>query len=124
MPKISARASRLAMLLAAVSLLVGAGMVPVLVPQGAGPAQAVTIGDTVDLRVLLIGAPGGATDPNTAAWAAGLTSQGVAYTEVDAAGTLGSATISLPALTSSTTHGLCTTVWCWPGSRPISPPVN
>ena len=106
MPKISARASRLAMLLAAVSLLVGAGMVPVLVPQGAGPAQAVTIGDTVDLRVLLIGAPGGATDPNTAAWAAGLTSQGVAYTEVDAAGTLGSATISLPALTSSTTHGL------------------
>ena len=106
MPKISAGARRSASLLVAVLLLVGAGMVPVLVPQGAGPAQAVTTGDTVDLRVLLIGAPGGASDPNMAAWAAGLTSQGVAYTEVDAAGTLGSATVSLPALTSSATHGL------------------
>jgi len=81
-------------------------MVPVLAPQGTAPVQAATAGDTVDLRLLFIGAPTGATDPNTAAWAAGLTSQGVAFTEVDATGSLGSASISLPALTSSPTHGL------------------
>jgi len=89
----------------AAALLLGA--TGPLVAHSAPSAPALTAGDTVDLRVLLIGAPGGgASDPNTAAWAAGLTSQGVAYTEVDAAGTLGSATVSLPALTSSATHGL------------------
>ncbi|MGO9874600.1 MAG: fibronectin type III domain-containing protein [Acidimicrobiia bacterium] len=103
----TSRRWRVTSLLATITLLIGAAMVPVLVPQGAQPALAVTSGDTVDLRVLLVGAPGGGTsDPNTAAWAAGLSSQGVAYTEVDATGTLGSATVSLPALTSSVTHGL------------------
>ena len=99
----TSRRWRVTSLLATITLLVGAALVPVLVPQ----AQAVTTGDTVDLRVLLVGAPGGAaSDPNTAAWAAGLSSEGVAFTEVDATGTLGSATVSLPALTSSATHGL------------------
>ena len=71
-------------------------------------ANALAAGQTVDLRVLLIGAPGGATDPTTSAWAAGLTTQGVAYKEIDGTGALGSATISLPlaSLESSATHGL------------------
>ncbi|MGO9877471.1 MAG: putative Ig domain-containing protein [Acidimicrobiia bacterium] len=84
-------------------LLLGGVLIPVL----AQSAQALTAGDTVDLRVLLIGAPGGgASDPNTAAWAAGLTNQGVAYTEVDALGGIPAETVTLPALTSSATHGL------------------
>ena len=76
-------------------------------PVVAHSAQALTTGQTVDLRVLLIGGLGGkATDPTTAAWAAGLSSQGVAYTEVDGTGTAGSLNVALPALTSSATHGL------------------
>ena len=71
------------------------------------PAHALTTGDTVDLRVLLIGDPGGAaTDPTTAAWASGLTSQGVAFTEADPTGAIPNETVTLPALTSSATHGL------------------
>jgi len=59
------------------------------------------------LRLLLIGAPGGAvSDPVTSAWVAGLSSQGVAYTEVDATGGIPAETVTLPTLTSSTTHGL------------------
>jgi len=69
-------------------------------------AQAAT-GQTVDLRVLLIGGAGGAAaDPPTAAWAAGLASQGVAFTEVDATGGIPAETVTLPTLTSSASHGL------------------
>ncbi|MGO9874514.1 MAG: fibronectin type III domain-containing protein [Acidimicrobiia bacterium] len=104
-PRVRRKVRHLTSVMAA-ALLFGGVLAPVLA-QSAQPALAVTAGDTVDLRVLLVGAPGGgASDPNTAAWAAGLSSQGVAYTEVDATGTLGSLTVSLPALTSSATHGL------------------
>ena len=70
----------------------------VLTPVFAQPlAQAATATQTVDLRVLLIGGPGGAAaDPPTAAWAAGLASQGVAFTEVDAAGGIPAETVTLP----------------------------
>jgi len=55
--------------------------------------------------VLLIGGTGGgAADPTTAAWASALSTEGVAYTEVDANGSAGSETVALPAL-SSGTHG-------------------
>ena len=89
--------------LLATALMFGGAIAPALSQQS---AHALTAGDTVDLRVLLIGNSGGATDPTTAAWAAGLTSQGVAYTEVNGVGTVGSQTITLPTLTSSPTHGL------------------
>ena len=56
-----------------------------MIPLTAQTAQAAST--QLDLRVLLIGGPGGsASDPTTAAWATGLSNQGVAYTEVDAAG--------------------------------------
>ena len=42
---------------------------------------------TLDLKVLLIGS--GSTDPTTAAWEAALSSEGVPYTEVTAAGAVG-----------------------------------
>ena len=45
----------------------------------------------------------GSTDPTTGAWESALTSEGVPYTEVDAAGTAGSQTITLPTLSSGTT---------------------
>ena len=51
----------------------------------------------LDLNVLLIGA--GPSDPTTAAWQSALTSEGVAYTEVTAAGAYGAETVTLPALT-------------------------
>jgi len=90
--------------LLATSLLMGTAAAPLV----SHSAQALGVGQTVDLRVLLIGNPAvsGVADPTTAAWAAGLTSQGVAYKEVDGVGSLGSETITLPALTSSATHGL------------------
>ena len=56
---------------------------------------------TLDLKVLLIGS--GSTDPTTAAWESALTTQGVAYTEVDATGHLPAETVTLPALTIGTT---------------------
>ena len=66
----------------------------------AAPASAATA-PTLDLKVLLVGS--GSTDPTTAAWASALAEQGVPYTEVDATGTSGSWTVSLPALSSGTT---------------------
>ena len=94
---------RLSSVVTVTALLLAAVIVPVLL-QGTAAAA-----NEVDLRVLLIGGLGGAaSDPTTAAWAAGLTNQGVPYTEVDATGTLGAGTesVALPALTSSSTHGL------------------
>jgi Putative Ig domain len=74
-----------------------------LVAVGAGSAAAAASPPTLDLKVLLIGgAGGGASDPTTAAWAAGLTNQGVPYTEVDAAGSYGAETVTLPTLPTST----------------------
>ncbi len=94
---------RLSSLIVVCALLLAAVLVPVLVQSAqAGSTQ-------TDRRVLLIGGPGGGTsDPTTAAWAAGLTNQGVAYTEVDATGTVGVGTesVTLPSLTSSPTQGL------------------
>src|SRR5664280_165796 len=60
----------------------------------------------LDLRVLLIGQPGG--DPTTQAWQAQLSSEGVPYTLAAAQGTPGSQTVALPNLTdpSDSTHGL------------------
>ncbi|HEY3941542.1 MAG TPA: hypothetical protein VGL60_03580, partial [Acidimicrobiales bacterium] len=85
------------------ALLLAAVLVPVVINStSAGP-------NTTDLKVLLIGASPTLTipDPTTPAWAAELANEGVAYTEVDAAGTtLGSETVTLPTLTSSSTHGL------------------
>ena len=60
-----------------------------------------TPNDTLDLRVLLIG--DGPTDVTTAAWGSALANEGVPYTEVDATGTMGSWTITLPELSSGTT---------------------
>ena len=82
-------------------------MAGLLTPVLAQPVAEAATGQTVDLRVLLIGGAGGAAaDPPTAAWAAGLTSQGVAFKEVDATGGIPAETVALPALTSSATHGL------------------
>ena len=85
--------------LAAVALVAAAGAaVPGTAAAAGTPAQ-------LDLKVLLIGGTGGAAaDPTTAAWASALSSEGVAYTEVDATGAAGSETVALPAL-SSGTHG-------------------
>src|ERR1700733_10363696 len=66
--------------------------------------------NTLDLKVLLIG--DGPADATTAAWASALNTEGVPYTEVDAAGAsstagtstaTGSWTLTLPALSSGTT---------------------
>jgi hypothetical protein len=94
---------RLTAVLAAALLL---GTTGPLIAHSSPTTPALTAGDTVDLRVLLIGGVGGTADPTTAAWAAGLSSQGVAYTEVDGVGSPGAETAILPALTSSATHGL------------------
>ena len=56
---------------------------------------------TLNLKVLLIGT--GLADATTGAWEAALTSEGVPYTEVTAAGAIGSETVTLPALSSGTT---------------------
>ena len=66
---------------------------------GAGPALAAT--NTLNLKVLLIG--NGASDPTTGAWAATLASEGVPFTQVNAAGTAPNQTVTLPALSSGTT---------------------
>ena len=69
-------------------------------------ASAATPAQTLDLNVLLIGAPvTSPVDASTGAWEAALTAEGVAYTEVDATGAYGSEDITLPALTSSATVG-------------------
>ncbi|MBC3843651.1 hypothetical protein GXW82_35840 [Streptacidiphilus sp. 4-A2] len=84
--------------LAVATLLAAAGAaVPGTAAAAASPQ--------LDLKVLLVGgAGGGAADPTTAAWESALTTEGVPYTEVDAAGAAGSQTVALPAL-SSGTHG-------------------
>jgi hypothetical protein len=65
--------------------------------QAAGPTA-------LNLRILLIGGPGGgAADSTTAAWAATLSSEGVPYTEIDATGSYGAEALTVPALTSGTT---------------------
>ena len=81
------------------ALLAAAVVVPIL-------SQAAAATSSTDLRVLLVGGPSG--DPTTAAWAATLANEGVAYTEVDATGSYGSEAVTLPALTdpSDATHGL------------------
>jgi Putative Ig domain len=85
--------------LAAVALVAAAGaVVPGTAAAAGTPAQ-------LDLKVLLVGGTGGAAaDPTTAAWASALSTEGVAYTEVDASGAAGSETVALPAL-SGGTHG-------------------
>jgi hypothetical protein len=67
---------------------------------GGGVASAATP-PTLDLKVLLIG--DGPADPTTGAWEAALTSEGVPYTEATATGSIGSETVTLPALTSGST---------------------
>ena len=79
------------------AVLSTAGLVAV---AGAGVASAATP-NTLDLNVLLIG--DGASDPTTAAWESALTQEGVPYTEVDATGTVGAETVTLPTLSSGTT---------------------
>ena len=66
----------------------------------ATPATASTA-PTLDLRVLLIGEA--APDTTTLAWESALTTEGVPYTEVNAAGTAPAQTLALPALSSGTT---------------------
>jgi hypothetical protein len=51
----------------------------------------------LSLKVPLIGS--GISDPTTAAWQSALASEGVSFTEVTAAGAVGSETVTLPALT-------------------------
>jgi hypothetical protein len=85
----------------------GLGLAAVLSATGlaavAGPgAAAAASPPTLDLKVLLIGSAT-AGDPVTAAWAAALTSEGVPYTEVDASGSIGSETVTLPTLSSDST---------------------
>jgi hypothetical protein len=63
------------------------------VPRSVGAAAP----PTLNLNVLLIGT--GSSDPTTAAWQSALSSEGVAYTSVTAAGASGSETVALPALT-------------------------
>jgi len=71
----------------------------VLAMHASGAAAATP--QTLNLKVLLVGQ--GPTDVTTAAWAAALKSEGVPYTEVDAAGAAPSETITLPALSSGST---------------------
>jgi hypothetical protein len=85
----------------------GAGLAAILSTVGlaavvavGAPASAAT-SPTLDLRVLLIG--DGNAPPETAAWEAALTSEGVPYTEVDTLGASGAETVTLPTLSSGTT---------------------
>ncbi len=78
--------------------LVAAGLSAV---SGPGTAAMAAAPPTVNLRVLLIGE--GSADPTTAAWQAALTSEGVPFTLVSAAGSAPSETVSLPALSSGGT---------------------
>jgi len=68
---------------------------------GAGAAAADTTPQTLNLKVLLIG--DGNAPPETAAWEAALTTEGVPYTEVDTTGTAPAETVTLPTLSSGTT---------------------
>src|ERR1700689_1151123 len=88
--------------LVAATCVVMAGLAGV-VGSTAAPAAP---GQSLDLKVLLIGQNGGA--PTTAAWQSELTSEGVAYTLVPAQGSPGSETVNLPALTDpdNSNHGL------------------
>ncbi|MGP8061296.1 MAG: hypothetical protein ACLP5O_01810, partial [Acidimicrobiales bacterium] len=63
------------------------------VPRSVGAAAP----PTLNLSVLLVGS--GPSDPTTAAWQSALSSEGVAYTMVTAAGAYGAETVALPALT-------------------------
>ena len=96
----AARRIRATALVAVACMVVVAGWT-----AGAPPAQAAS-GQSLDLRILLIGRPDG--DPVTKAWEAQLTSEGVAYTEVFAQGTPGAETLSLPSLVDpgDANHGL------------------
>ncbi len=79
-------------------------VVGIVAGSSAGIAAAATHANTLDLKVLVVGGVGGAqNDPTTAAWDAALTQEGVPYTEVDASGTVGSETVSLPTLSNGTT---------------------
>jgi hypothetical protein len=66
------------------------------------PAAAAT-GNTLDLKILLIG--DGSTDPTPAAWESALTQEGVPYTEVDATGASPNETLpsTMPTLSNGTT---------------------
>ena len=74
-----------------------------LAAASVGSAAAAATPPTLSLKVLLIGS--GSADPTTGAWEAALTSEGVPYTEATATGTVGSETVTLPALSSSSTAG-------------------
>ena len=92
---------RIISLVAATCVVVMAGLAGVVTSSvaHAGPGQ------SLDLKVLLIGQNGG--DPTTAAWQSELTSEGVAYTLVVAQGSPGSETVTLPTLTDpdNSNHG-------------------
>ncbi len=77
--------------------LAAAGLTVVSGPGAAAAAAP----PTLNLRVLLIGE--GSADPTTAAWQAVLTSEGVPYTLVTAAGSAPDETVNLPALSSGGT---------------------
>jgi hypothetical protein len=97
--KITLLCNRIALAIGVSAAMVGSG---VYVP----PASAATVtATTLDLRILLIGEPpaAGVADPTTSAWESALATDGVQYTEVDAAGTAPNQTITLPALFSGTT---------------------
>jgi hypothetical protein len=89
-------------LVAATCVVVMAGLAGVVTTTAAHAAS----GQSLDLKVLLIGQNGG--DATTAAWQSELTSEGVAYTLVVAQGSSGSETVNLPALTDpdNSSHGL------------------
>jgi len=57
----------------------------------------------LSLKVLLVGQ--GSSDPTTSAWESALTSEGVPFTEVTAAGAFPNETVTLPALTASSGAG-------------------
>ena len=91
--------NRIAVAIGISAAMIGTG---VYVPAAAAAA---TTTSTIDLRILLIGAPptAGVADPTTAAWESALSTDGVQYTEVDAAGTAPNQTVTLPTLSSGTT---------------------
>src|ERR1022692_3301348 len=67
----------------------------------ASPVATAATPPTLNLKILLIGE--GPGDVTTTAWRAALDSEGVPYTLVTAAGSAGSETVSLPALSSGST---------------------
>lgn len=78
----------------------GVAAVTLLATAQAGVSAAAATPPQLDLKVLLIG--GGAGDPTTVAWQNALSTEGVPYTVVTATGSIGSETVSLPALSSGT----------------------